>query len=210
MSTLALPQTAGDRLREYLRVHGLPFTEDGASIIVPGDDGHHFIVTSRAGTIDHTAEQHTGWTVDLRHKNGGAVRNGRIYADGIPGPSWFCGRDSDTAARAIAFYISVRRPRAYGSLRPDYVHENCTGPNRHCKKAYRQGRPVHIRAEHFADGSILVLPTNHYATVEAARAAVAAARENAATITTDAELFRARRLRQPYRILPGWTDPTRR
>ncbi|MEU9925074.1 hypothetical protein AB0H51_27965 [Streptomyces griseoluteus] len=210
MSTATLPQTAGDHLREYLALYGLPFTQDGSSITVPTDDGHHLVVTSRAGTIDHTPEQHTGWTVDRRHKHGGAFVNGRIYARGVLGASWFAGRDSGDAVRAIAFYINVRRPLAYGPLLPDHITEDCTGPNRRCKKAHRQGRTVHIRAERFADGSHLVLPTNHYATVEEARAAVDAARAKAVTITRDDELFRARRLRQPYRLLPGWTDPTSR
>lgn len=210
MSTATLPQTAGDHLREYLRVHGVPFTEDGSSILVRTDDGHFLAVTSRTGTIEHTPDQHTGWTVDRRHKNDGAFVNGRIYARGILQQSWFCSRDSSDAARAIAFYISVRRPLAYGPLLRDHVREDCTGPNPNCKKAHRQGRTVHIIPAHFADGSHLVLPTYHYATVEAAHAAVARARENAVTITADAELFRARRLRQPHRLLPGWTDPTRR
>jgi len=92
----------------------------------------------------------------------------------------------------------------------EVIWDNCTGPNTNCRKAYRAGRPVHIIPAHGGvDTPHLVMNTNHYATVDEARAAVADAQVNAVRITTDEELYAARAANQSYILPVGWIDPSR-
>jgi hypothetical protein len=93
---------------------------------------------------------------------------------------------------------------------PEVIWETCTGPNIHCRRAYRDGRPVHIIPAHDANMPHLVLATNHYATVGEAKAMVAFAEANAQLITTDEELYAARDAGRSYFLPVGWVDPSRR
>ncbi|MGW0844326.1 hypothetical protein ACWD26_30135 [Streptomyces sp. NPDC002787] len=166
-------------------------------------------IADRDFSLFHGPGEHTGWSIFPRDEHGMCLSN-PMYISGDGETVVACDADSFAAAAAVAAHIAARQAPVHGPLRPDHVWEECTGPNRHCKKAYRQGRTVHIIPAAFADSSHLVLPTNHYASQEEARAAVADARRTAVIIAADGQLYKARRLRRPYRLLPGWVDPTRR
>ncbi|MER7937849.1 MULTISPECIES: hypothetical protein [unclassified Streptomyces] len=170
-------------------------------------------IADRDFSARHHENEHTGWSIFARDENGDLC-GGPIYISGDGETPVNCYIDSVDAAEAAAEYIAARAPKPrtmYGPLRyPDHVRHDCTGPNRNCRKAGRQGHTVHIIPSEFVDGSHLMLPTYHYETEERARAAVETARRDAVVIRSDAALYRARRHRQAYRLLPGWTDPTRR
>ncbi|MER7688778.1 hypothetical protein [Streptomyces sp. NPDC097610] len=166
-------------------------------------------IADRDFSLFHGPDEHTGWSIFSRDEHRVCLSN-PIYIAGNGRTVVGCAADSFAAAAAVAGHIAAYQAPVHGPLRPDHVWEECTGPNRHCKKAHRQGRTVHIIPAAFADSSHLVLPTNHYTSEEKARSAVAYARRTAAIITTNEQLYEARRLRQPYRLLPGWIDPTRR
>ncbi|QKZ20276.1 hypothetical protein [Streptomyces chartreusis] len=166
-------------------------------------------IADRDFSLSHGPDEHTGWSIFPRDESGWCLSS-PLYISGDGEAVVACGADSFAAAAAVAAHIAARQAPVHGPLRRDHVWEECTGPNRHCKKAHRQGRPVHIIPAAFADSSSLVLPTHHYASQDEARAAVADARRTADTIAADRQLYTARRLRRPYRLLPGWIDPTRR
>ncbi|MFJ3365839.1 hypothetical protein [Streptomyces anthocyanicus] len=166
-------------------------------------------IADRDFSLFHRPDEHSGWSIFPRDEHGVCLSN-PIYISGDGETAVACGADSFAAAAAVAAHIAARQAPVHGPLRPDHVWEECTGPNRHCKKAHRQGRTVHVIPADFADSSHLVLPSYHYASEEEARAAVAHARRTAVVIGADGQLYKARRLRRPYRLLPGWIDPTRR
>lgn len=170
-------------------------------------------IADRNFSVRHWTGDHTGWSIFARDENGDLASE-PMWISGDGETAMDCRADSAAAAHAVAEYIAARAPKpptVYGPLRfPDFVRPDCTGPNRNCRKAVRQGRSVHIIPSGFADGGHLVLPTYHYETEEQARDAVEAARRDAVVIRSDAMLCEARRRRQAYRLLPGWIDPTRR
>lgn len=86
----------------------------------------------------------------------------------------------------------------------------CTGPNRACRTAHRQGRSVHVIPDRQADGRALVMPTYHYATSAEGIEAIMDAEMIAPTVTTDEELYACRRLNIPHFLPVGWVDPSRR
>lgn len=65
------------------------------------------------------------------------------------------------------------------------VVEDCKGPNRACRKAHKAGLTVHVVPPKIAaeDGT-LVLPTYHYATIQAAADAIHEAWFDAPTVHT--------------------------
>ncbi|MFC9083314.1 hypothetical protein ACFTY7_41310 [Streptomyces sp. NPDC057062] len=148
-------------------------------------NGHHLVVSSRAPGTHHAPDDHTGWIVALYNQNGAPLSGtDPVYCSGDGRRHVQCEADSTAAARAITFFLNKRKPFPFGPLvRPDYVR-HCTGPNRRCKKARKQGRSVHILPAPFADGGSLLLPTNHYPNETEARAAVARARHDHEVITT--------------------------
>lgn len=90
------------------------------------------------------------------------------------------------------------------------IRDRCTGPNRHCRAAAREGRLVHIIPGHDLDNDpVIILPTNHYATAQGARDALAAAAD-APIVTCDDDLYRYRAAGVAHRLPVGWVDPTRR
>lgn len=92
------------------------------------------------------------------------------------------------------------------------IHEDCKGPNKHCRAAHREGRTVHAYLEgRLRRGNgLLVMPTYHYRTVQGARAAITAAAKDAVIIRDDAALYAAREAGRPHILPRGWTDPTMR
>jgi hypothetical protein len=94
------------------------------------------------------------------------------------------------------------------------ITEDCSGPNRACRKAHREGRTVHMSnsAQAHIDGrGRLVMPTYHYATVEEGTAAIRAALVDAVTVSSDEEWLRLESEGAvPFRTRPGMNHPTRR
>lgn len=86
--------------------------------------------------------------------------------------------------------------------------ELCTGPNERCRMAHRRGLSAHV----ITDWSSLrlIMPTNHYATIDDGVAAIEAAKLTAVTIGTDDELYAARAAGVPHYLPVGWRDPSRR
>jgi hypothetical protein len=77
-----------------------------------------------------------------------------------------------------------------------------------CKSAKRAGRHVHLIPN--ITGGTLVLPTYHFASVDAGKREIQRMFSNAIVITTDAQLFEARAKKTPHILPNGWIDPTRR
>lgn len=88
--------------------------------------------------------------------------------------------------------------------------ENCKGPNRACRSAHKQGRPVHMIPGHKSLEPALVLPSYHFESVEAGRVAIADAIRSAPTVYGDADLFEYREREIPFFLPVGWVDPSRR
>ena len=88
---------------------------------------------------------------------------------------------------------------------------NCTGPNRKCRCAARNGKPVHVIPTPMGPKyPLLVMPTYHYATPEDGYAAIAEAYRTAPTVYADADLELYRCDGVPHFLSVGWVDPSRR
>ncbi|AXI91376.1 hypothetical protein SAM9427_37045 (plasmid) [Streptomyces sp. ETH9427] len=184
----------------------------GECLIVPVEGHGTLEIADREFSVRHAVDAHTGWSIFTRDANGDL--NGEpLFCSGDGESALDARADAIAAADAVAQYIAARvtaAPVVHGPQRfPDFVRR-CTGPNKACRAAHRDGRSVHIIPSGSADKGSLVLPTFHYETEEQARAAVEAARRDAVVIRSDEALFEARRLAQPYRLLPGWIDPSSR
>lgn len=92
------------------------------------------------------------------------------------------------------------------------LNEDCSGPNAACRAAHRAGRPVHVVAISTLGENqpALVMPTYHYASPDDGIAALNEAWATAPTIENDDQLVEYRRAGRPYKLRPGWIDPTRR
>jgi hypothetical protein len=86
----------------------------------------------------------------------------------------------------------------------------CTGPNRACRMAHKQGRSVHVIPERRQDGRALVMPTYHYRTSADGIEAIMDAEEAAPEVATDADLIEYRERNIPFFLPVGWVDPSRR
>jgi len=90
----------------------------------------------------------------------------------------------------------------------------CDGPNKHCRRAHKEGRSWHVSpAHHKNEGreSLLVMPTYHYATVEEGLSAILRAQSEAVEVTSDEEWLRLEAEAEvPFRTRPGMRHPTRR
>lgn len=91
------------------------------------------------------------------------------------------------------------------------LDEDCSGPHGACGSGHEQGRPVHLIPAVTDDTTPrLVLPTYHFTTVAEGVEAITRAYATAPTITTDEELYAARRAGIAHLIPRGWIDPSRR
>lgn len=79
---------------------------------------------------------------------------------------------------------------------------DCYGPNPVCRKAWKEERSIHARP-----GVGIVWPTYHFAS-EADVQRMAA--RDIHTVTSDDELYEARRDGFVYRLPEGWKDPSQR
>lgn len=89
----------------------------------------------------------------------------------------------------------------------------CTGPNRACRFAHREGRSVHVipaMRKDPATEKALVMPTYHYRTSAEGIEAIAEAETMAPTVETDADLYEYRKNNVPFYLPMGWVDPSRR
>lgn len=91
------------------------------------------------------------------------------------------------------------------------LDHNCSGPNPHCALAASRGRYAHVIAltEIYEEPS-LVMPSYHFQTIEDGIEAVRHAWATAPVITSDEELYAARRDKIPHKLPVGWIDPSRR
>jgi len=97
------------------------------------------------------------------------------------------------------------------TLKAEVLDENCTGPNRKCRCAARNGRSVHVIPSPMGpEHPALLMPTYHYATAEEGFAAIEAAYRTAPTVASDADLELYRCTGVPHILPVGWIDPTRR
>lgn len=90
------------------------------------------------------------------------------------------------------------------------LNAHCTGPNRNCKKAAKNGQFVHMIPEWDASRETLIMPSYHFETEEIGRHAIETAYINAVTIKTDDELYDARKRGIAHKLPIGWIDPSRR
>jgi hypothetical protein len=86
----------------------------------------------------------------------------------------------------------------------------CDGPNERCRQLARNGHTVHIIPKYTATADTLIMPSNHYESVEAGIKAIETAQATAITIKTDNELYAARKAGIPHKLPIGWIDPSRR
>lgn len=86
----------------------------------------------------------------------------------------------------------------------------CQGTNSKCKKAVREGRPLHIIPPAIEGEPWIVLPTYHFVNEEEALVALLDAMRDAPLVTCDADLYDFRARKIAHKIPRGFIDPTRR
>jgi hypothetical protein len=94
--------------------------------------------------------------------------------------------------------------------RPTHITPVCKGTNRACKKAVREGRPLHVIPPAIDGQPWIVLPTYHFVNEEEALRAVLDAMRDAPLVTCDEDLYRFRAEGIAHKIPRGFIDPTRR
>jgi hypothetical protein len=93
------------------------------------------------------------------------------------------------------------------------LSETCTGPNRACRAAHREGRSVHVIPGSIrgrADQPALIMPTYHFATVDEGMGYIRDAWNTAPMVVTDEDLDRYRAANIAHKLPVGWVDPSRR